>query len=124
MRVVFVLTVCILTGLGAHSQIVVDCVAKKVTSQPATVEKRVSVSVRIDNVNDMMFTYSVSSQWNYYLAITILWVASQCGQNLIQEIRQLNENPALIAMAHPQRSLSLDASIVDELQREASNEIQ
>jgi len=43
-------------------QVVVDWAAKKVTSQPGTIEQKTKATVRLDNVNDMMFTYSISYQ--------------------------------------------------------------
>jgi hypothetical protein len=50
--------VCVATG----QEVVVDWASKKVTSQPSTVEKATKATVRIDNVNDLMFTYSISYQ--------------------------------------------------------------
>ena len=53
-----IITMCVSAG---HAQeVVVDWASKKVTSQPSTVEKNTKATVRIDNVNDMMFTYSIS----------------------------------------------------------------
>ncbi|MGC4052789.1 MAG: hypothetical protein QM757_25950 [Paludibaculum sp.] len=53
---------CILVSGGAAmaQDVVVDWSAKKVTSQPSSVEKNMKVNVRVDQVNDLMFTYSIS----------------------------------------------------------------
>jgi hypothetical protein len=46
-----------------HAQeVVVDWAAKKVTSQPSSVETSTKASVRVENINDIMFTYSISYQ--------------------------------------------------------------
>jgi hypothetical protein len=48
---------------SAYAQeVAVDWAAKKITSQPSFVEKATKADVRIENVNDLMFTYSVSFQ--------------------------------------------------------------
>ena len=51
----------ILSAWTACAQdVIVDWAAKKVNSQPSSVEKNMRVTVRVDNVNDFMFTYSIS----------------------------------------------------------------
>ena len=50
------------TCIANAQQVVVDWASKAITSQPATVEKATKATVRIDNVNDLMFTYSISYQ--------------------------------------------------------------
>jgi hypothetical protein len=47
---------------ASGQEVVVDWATKKITSQPSTVEKATRATVRIDNVNDLMFTYSISYQ--------------------------------------------------------------
>jgi hypothetical protein len=42
--------------------VVVDWAAKKLSSQPTSVEKNTQANVRVNNVNDLMFTYSISYQ--------------------------------------------------------------
>lgn len=54
--------VCMLSHQLRAQQVTVDWAAKKVTSQPSTIEKETSATVRLDNVNDLMFTYSISYQ--------------------------------------------------------------
>jgi hypothetical protein len=43
-------------------EVAVDWAAKKITSQPSSTEKDSMATVRVDNVNDLMFTYSISYQ--------------------------------------------------------------
>ncbi len=58
------LLICLVTiSCAAFGQeVAVDWATKKVTSQPSTIEKNTMATVRIDNVNDLMFTYSISYQ--------------------------------------------------------------
>ena len=49
-------------GIATGQEVVVDWASKKITSQPSTVEKTTKAAVRVDNVNDLMFTYSISYQ--------------------------------------------------------------
>jgi hypothetical protein len=49
-------------SIANAQEVVVDWASKKVTSQPSTVEKATKATVRVDNVNDLMFTYSISYQ--------------------------------------------------------------
>ena len=45
----------------AQESVRVDWVGKKVLSQPSTVQKATSVTVTVENVNDVFYTYSISS---------------------------------------------------------------
>jgi hypothetical protein len=46
--------------IAPAQQVTVDWPTKKITSQPTSVEKQTNATVRVDNVNDLMYTYSVS----------------------------------------------------------------
>src|ERR1017187_4830615 len=51
----------LLSAWAAYGQeVAVDWASKKITSQPSSVEKDMMVNIRVDNVNDLMFTYSIS----------------------------------------------------------------
>lgn len=52
----------LLVRISYGQDVVVDWAAKKVTSQPSSVEKNTTATVQVNNVNDMMFTYSISFQ--------------------------------------------------------------
>ncbi len=55
--------ICFMVAWNLFGQdIIVDWASKKITSQPSSVEKDVMANMRVDNINDLMFTYSISYQ--------------------------------------------------------------
>jgi hypothetical protein len=62
-RILFLVLVVSLAVPNMTAQdIVVNWPAKKLTSQPVSVEQAHSANIRVDDVNDLMFTYSISYQ--------------------------------------------------------------
>lgn len=63
LRLLVVVVTLTLMRVSAYSQqVIVDWAAKKVTSQPTTVETPTKASMLINFINDMMFSYSISYQ--------------------------------------------------------------